>query len=302
PGGDGGIGFDDLQYAASVGVIVPAGRTGALDLVDPGTGAVAQVTGFSADEVYGGGHGEGTTSAVVGGGWLLAIDRTAMRLDVVDPATRAIVAHAALAASPDYVRWIDATGEAWVTEPDGEQIEVFRIAADGAASRGATVHVAGGPESLVVSPRRGVAYAHLWHGKTVAIDVASRRVTATWANGCTGSRGIALDEARGWLFVGCAEGQVTVLDVDHDATTLGHADTDAGVDIIAYAPALHRIYAPASKTGTLAVLAVGDGGELATVATVALAKGSHCATTDGAGRVWACDPDHGRLLAVTGLP
>jgi hypothetical protein len=212
------------------------------------------------------------------------------------------VKRAKLAGSPDYVRWIPTTHEAWVTEPDAEQIEVFAISSDGAAKPTATIRVDGGPESLVLSERRGLAYSHLWKGKTVAIDVTKRKIVATWPNGCKGSRGIALDEAHGWLFVGCSEGGATVIDIDHDGTALGRADSGAGVDIIAYAPELHRLYVPSAKTGTLAVLAVDDRGELTSLATVPIATGSHCATTDGAGTVWVCDPEHGRLLAVTGLP
>ena len=38
PGGSAGIGFDDLRFAPASGrVLVPAGRTGVLALVDPAT-------------------------------------------------------------------------------------------------------------------------------------------------------------------------------------------------------------------------------------------------------------------------
>src|SRR5437868_2222562 len=63
PGGEAGIGFDDMQYEPALKrVLVGAGRTGALDLIDPASGAIEQVTGFTAEVSYGGGHGEGTTS------------------------------------------------------------------------------------------------------------------------------------------------------------------------------------------------------------------------------------------------
>src|SRR5260221_14735069 len=83
-GGSGGIGFDDLGYSAELGqVLVPAGRTGNLDLVDPKTLAITTTGGFSAQANYGGGHGEGTTSADAGRGLLFATDRSKMQLDVV---------------------------------------------------------------------------------------------------------------------------------------------------------------------------------------------------------------------------
>jgi hypothetical protein len=41
PGGQAGIGFDDLRFSPELGrVVVPAGRTGRVDLVDPRSHAV----------------------------------------------------------------------------------------------------------------------------------------------------------------------------------------------------------------------------------------------------------------------
>ena len=48
PDGRGGIGFDDLRYDAASGtLLVPAGRTGNVDLIDPATKAVTPIGGFS---------------------------------------------------------------------------------------------------------------------------------------------------------------------------------------------------------------------------------------------------------------
>src|SRR4051812_35497340 len=77
PGGERGIGFDDLGYSAALGkVLVPSGATGKVNLVDPRSGAVESISGFSAGAGSGQGHGEGTTSADVGNGFLFASDRT----------------------------------------------------------------------------------------------------------------------------------------------------------------------------------------------------------------------------------
>src|SRR5437868_3133020 len=85
PGGDGGVGFDDLGFSTALHrVIVPGGRTGNLDLVDPATRDVTAIGGFSRDASYGGGHGEGTTSADEGRGLLFASDRAKRLLIVVD--------------------------------------------------------------------------------------------------------------------------------------------------------------------------------------------------------------------------
>src|SRR5713226_8864573 len=56
PGGEGGIGFDDLGFSASLRkVIVPAGRTGTLDLVDPETREVVSIRGLARSRTFRGG-------------------------------------------------------------------------------------------------------------------------------------------------------------------------------------------------------------------------------------------------------
>src|SRR5437867_1236002 len=71
----------------------------------------------------------------------------------------------------------------------------------------AFIPVPGGPESLAIDKTRGRGYSNLWTGTTVAIDLKSRAISERWSNGCEGSRGLALDEQGGRLFVGCAEGR-----------------------------------------------------------------------------------------------
>ncbi len=301
PGGEGGIGLDDLRYSHKLGrVLVPAGRTGNLDLIDPVSGALEVIPGFGSKESYSGGHGDGTTSVDEGAGFLFAIDRTSKRVDVVDPLAKTILSGAALEANPDYVRYVASTSELWVTEPDAEQIEIFQLPEGKAPvpKHTAVIAVKGGPESLVIDAKRGRAYAHLWDGATVSINLKSRSIAAHWKNGCSGSRGIALDEERGFLFVGCAEGRAVVLDVDHDGKELSNVATGSGVDIIDYDPLRSHVYVPAAKSATLTILGVSARGELSVLGTLPAAKGSHCATTDGNGHVFVGDPGAGLLLVI----
>jgi hypothetical protein len=300
PGGAGGVGFDELRFSAALGrVLVPAGRTGSLDLVDPVTGAVEAIGGFAEAAAGHGGHGDGTTSADEGAGLLFAIDRTRTTVDVIDPAARAIVASAPLTAEPDYVRFVPSTRELWVTEPEAESIEIFGLpeGARPVPERRGALAVAGGPESLVIDGRRGRAYTHLWKGGTVAIDLASRAIVATWSNGCEGSRGIALDEERGWLFTGCREGRATVLDVA-DGRLLSSEPTGVGVDIIAYDSARRHLYVPAAQSATLTILGVSAAGELRVLGAEPVPSGAQGVATDGAGRVFVGDPLAGQLVVV----
>jgi len=298
PGANGGIGFDDLTFAPRLGrLVAPAGRTGKLDLIDPATREAVAVDGFATTEGHARGHEQGTTSADEGGAFIFAIDRTTKRLDVVDPKQRKIVANAPLGGSPDYVRWVESTREVWVTEPDNDRIEIFAVAGTPPKpSHAAFIKVDGGPESLVIDNKRQRAFTHLWKASSVAVDLHSRSTIATWHNGCSGSRGIALDESRGFLFAGCSEGKAFTIDVDHDGKPIGSATTGNGVDVIAYSASLKHLYVPGAASATMTILDVKDTGELVTLATLPTAKGAHCVAADDQGGVWVCDPEEGRIL------
>ncbi len=298
PGGSEGIGFDDLRFSVTLGkVLVPAGRTGSLVLLDPATRNVTAIEGFSAKKEYGGGHEDGVTSADDGSGWVFATDRTSGLLAVIDPGSRRIVSRSKLGGAPDYVRYVEPAGEVWVTEPDSERIEIFHLLAGipPVAVHDAFLSVPGGPESLVVDTRRGRAYTHLWNGKTVAIDVKARSIAATWENGCKGSRGIALDEARGFLFAGCSEGKAVALDVG-TGKLLSSVSSGSGVDVIDYNRKLSHLYLPGAKSATMAVLGVSAQGKLSLLGRRRTAPGAHCVAADGNGNVFVCDSKKGRLL------
>ncbi len=302
PDGDRGIGFDDLLFSPALGkVLVPAGRSGRLDLIDPKTLSVDSIAGFTTGRSFGGGHDEGTTSADAGGGLLFASDRSRKLIAIVDPAKKEIVGSAKLGGGPDYVRWVEPLGEVWVTEPGRKGIEYFKLEAGAKPKLVASgfIPIAGGPESLVVDASRGRAYTHTWASATVAIDLKAHKEVARWPNDCKGSRGIALDAPKGWLFVGCDEGKAVALDITRDGRRLGEATSGKGVDIIAYSPRLSHLYLPGGDSATMAIIAVTPTGELKVLATVPTANDAHCVAADDSGHAYVCDPSKGRLLVVT---
>jgi hypothetical protein len=299
PGGSAGIGFDDLRFSDELHrVLVPAGRTGRLDLVDPSTGEVTSVDGFSRVDRRASGHGEGTTSADAGQGWVFATDRGDRTLAVVDPAARRIVARAKLDGVPDYVRWVGATHEVWVTEPDRRSIETFRLEGGPPPrlTRTGSISLPDAPESLVVDSSSRRAYTNTFRDQTFAIDIDTRSVAARWPNRCRGARGLDLDTARRLLFVGCDEGKVVSLDVGHGGSIAGEATTGTGVDSIAYSPGLRHLYVPAEESANVTVVGVGARGELEVLGAIPAAPEAHCAAADDRGNVYVCDPKHGRLL------
>jgi DNA-binding beta-propeller fold protein YncE len=296
PGGAGGIGFDDLRFSAVLGkVLVPAGRTGKLCLIDPKDQSLTVVSGFSAKESYVKGHGDGITSVDEGNGVLFVTDRSALMLDVVDTASMSVKQSASLAFGPDYVRYVAPTNEVWVTQPGKDRIEVFSLSGNKPVHAD-FIDVSGGPESLIIDKTRGRAYTHLWKSTTLAIDLKSRKIVANWPNGCEGSRGIAFDEPNGFLFVGCEEGKAVVLDVVHDGKPISNITSGSGVDIIAFNPTLAHLYFPGGDSATMAILGVSNTGQLSLLGTVPIAKDSHCVTADSAGNAYVCDPHKGQLL------
>lgn len=297
PGGEAGIGFDDIVYAPALHrVIVPAAQTGRVYLIDPATWSHESCAVWRGR----------TTSADAGEGYVFAADRAHSAVNVIDPKRQKVVASATLEMEPDIVRYVPATHEVWVTEehPQKGQVEILAFSAGSTVllSHSADVKVAGGggPESLAVDLVRSRVYTNREDRKvTVAIDIASHRIVAEWKNGTEGaSSGLALDETAAWLFVGSGAGGVAVVDVAHNGRILGTLRVGKGTDLIGYNPILRHVYVPDPKEGTLSIVGLSPGGEPRLLGTVETAKGSHAAAADDRGQVWVTDPHHGRLLVV----
>lgn len=298
-GGDKGVGFDDLALAPQLGrLLVPGGGTGKLILLDPKTLEQRAIDGFSKAAFSG--NLEGATSATEGPGVVLALDRTAKELRVVDPHTGTIVGSTALAGAPARVGWMENTAEIWVSEPDASQLEVFTLV--GSPSRPrliASVPVKDGLTGMLVDRTRGRVYVNTTTGRTVAIEVGHHQPAGTWKNGCEDARGLALDPPRGLLFVACHEGKVIALDIDRNGKKVGELVTGAGIDSIAYDVKLAHLAVPSPETGLVTLASAGGGGVLQKLGDLEATKGAHCATYDGDGRVFVCDPARGRLVIVT---
>ncbi|HEY2664262.1 MAG TPA: hypothetical protein VGI47_07975 [Candidatus Binataceae bacterium] len=300
PGGKNGVGFDDLVFDPVLHrVVVPAAQRGQLVLIDPGNLSFATINGFSVVQDYSRGHADGVTSADAAGDKLLATDRTSRRLCFVDPKSKTILRTLPLGGGPDYVRFVESTAAAWVTEPERERIEIFPLITDSTAQSARSIPLAipGGPESLVIDDSHDRAYTNLWSHQTIAIALDSRQIVARFGNGCAGSRGLALDPVRGFLFVGCAEGRLAVL----DSTTgklLGEVSGGPGVDIIAYSPTQRQVYLPSARGGSLAIVDIAASGAPTVVRSVPIPKGAHCVAADDSGSAYLCDPATGQIVVI----
>ena len=300
PNGKPGIGFDDLRYSRSLGrVLVPGGRSGVLALIEPETAQVSVVRGFSVTAGFDGGHDDGVTSVDEGRGLLFATDRTAQTVSVVDPSRLSIVASAPLGARPDYIRYVAATDELWVTEPGAGRIEIFALEGDPPTPRSvASISMANGPESLVIDASRGRAYTHRWQAATLAIDVRTRDVVAEWPNGCAASRGIDVDPVQGFVLASCSEGTASVLDAEREGRILSTLARGAGFDVLGFDANRRHLYLAGSACACLTVLGVSSQGELSFLGRMDAPGDTHCAVADDRGNVWVCDPGAGAVRRV----
>lgn len=304
PDGTVGIGFDDLQYSATLDrVVAPAGRAGYVGLVDPATEAVTRLGQFSTLDSYAGGHDFGTTSAIEVEGMIYAIDRETLQLVQLDADTGATVSMIALTGAPDYVRYAKATRELWITQPSGgSRFQIVKVTEDTppVMQDDGVLAVAGGPESFVLNETGDTGYTNTFLGTTIAIDIATRTLSAPWSNGCSISLGIAFDAVHQRVFVGCAEGKAVALDAV-DGTELSTLTVGAGVDIISYNPMLSHLYLNGSTMGQLTVADVTDMGELSElmVLETAPSTNSSCVLGDPHGNIWVCDANAGQLFRIT---
>ena len=244
PGGEPGIGLDDLRFSATLGkLVVPAGRTGNVVLVDPATLEVTTIGGFSAFDRFDGGDQQGVESADEGGGLVFAVDRAAFTLNVVDPLARAIVATTTLEHSePDYIRFSAARNELWIANVNRGRFEVLSTAGSTAPIHEAFVTASGGPEGIAIDDIRGRVYGRAFSGDVIVVDMAARAEIARWTTGCASAHGIPIaDPDRPFVYVGCGDATVVVMDAD-TGTSLGRFRLGSGSSIIAYAPALRHLY------------------------------------------------------------
>jgi hypothetical protein len=325
-----GIGFDDIVYSPELGkLIVPLDGTGRIALLDPKTLDVQYIDGFSKIDPTTNGQG-GSTSATVAHGLIYALDNSALEIKIVDPNTRQIIGSAKVQSFPDFIRYVAATNELWVTEGDPEQIEIFSLGKENPpipVSTG-TISTPNGPEYLVIDNSHGLAYTNEpASGTTAVIQVQTHDVIAQWGNGCSSARTMVLDEEQGWLIVACNEGKVVILDTNQDGLQLSTINYGGGLDFVGYNPKLHHVYIPSGTSSVLGVFAVEIGPKATktpnphapptptpppelptptiTIVTTLLRLGTadtgdkdRCLVNDDQGHIWVCDSANSQLFMV----
>jgi DNA-binding beta-propeller fold protein YncE len=299
-GGPDGVLMDYLACDRATGhVWVPAGNTGSVDVIEAGTDKVTQLPGFPTAEVERRGRKRtvGPSSASVGDGVVYVGNRADSTICAVDMKTRKKGACVALSSMPDGVAYVATTKEVWVTTPRDSALVILDASKPGVLTVKTTMKLEGSPEGYAVDGPHGIFYTNLEDkDRTLAIDVRSRAVKATWKPECgeEGPRGLALDLSLKFLFVACTE-EAVVLDMAHDGAVRSRLPTGAGVDNIDYLPSKRQLYVAAGQ-GYLTVARVSSDGTLTAIASGATAEGARVVVADAKGGAYVADSRGGRIL------
>ncbi|PYJ98960.1 MAG: hypothetical protein DME68_05225 [Verrucomicrobia bacterium] len=296
PGATGVVRLDYFAYDRSTGrVWVPASNTGSVDVIDESSDAVSQVTGFKTGEVELRGRKVtlGPTAVSVGDGVVYIGNRGDSTLCIIDAHSlerggclQVAPPSAGPAAAPDGVVYIAATRELWITTgapPLGissadKSIQVFDASDPRHLTPKTKIPLNGSAEGYAVDNQRGFA--------------------ATWNAGSTELQGLALDSARGFLFVACGDHVVNV-DVARHGKIIDSLQTGPGLDNIDYSTDQKTLYAAASLAATLSIAEVGDDGKFHLKATVPTVKGARGVVAGKGETAYLIDPAEGRILKLT---
>lgn len=276
PGGTAdGIAMDYIGYHAATNTVWIPGNVGTVYVIDAATAKIRQVTGFPTKEVTIRDRKRllGPSSVTFGDGKVYIGNRGDSSVCAVDPKTLERGKCEVLASMPDGLAYVAPTKEVWVTTPRDKSIRILDAAT---LKEKTTLTFEGNPEGFAVDAKRHRFYTNLEDkDRTLAIDLTSHKIEATWNPACgeDGPHGLRADETSGHLFVACSA-KVEVLNAAGDGAILSSIDTGNGVDDFDYAAGSREVYAGAARDAKLTIAHADPAGKLTLVATVPTAAGA----------------------------
>jgi DNA-binding beta-propeller fold protein YncE len=283
-------------------VWVPAGGTGNVDVIDTKTQALHAIEKFPTAEVERSGRKRmiGPSSATIGDGFVYVGNRGDSSVCAIDATSFARGGCVTIPSSPDGVVYLARARQVWVTTPRDNSIVILEASAASAPKLAGSFTLEGAPEGYAVDDARGLFYTNLEDkDRTLRIDVATHKVTATWQPACgeDGPRGLAIEPKQQFLVVACPD-HVEVLDAAKDGKILSRLDTGAGVDNLDYLPATRTLYVAAGGAARLSVATLDQAGVLTLVGARETAKGARNAVATEEGVAYVADGPEAKILVV----
>jgi len=313
PAANGAVALDYFAYDPATGKVwVPASNLGSVVVIDEKTDAVSQVAGFKTGEIERRGRKVtlGPTAASIGDGVVYIGNRGDATLCWIDKSSlnrgECVPASSDQGVTPDGVLYASVTKEVWITTRPvsssnaeaAKALQVFDASDPHHLKWKTKIPLDGLGEGYAVDNGRGLFYTNVeGPGSTIAIDMRAKKIVSKWNPGSADVGGLALDSARGFLFVACGD-HVVNLDAAHDGKILDSIQTGAGLDNIDYSAEKKILYAAASQTATLTIAEVGDDGKFRLKATVPTAKGARSVVAGNDETAYLIDPAQGRILKL----
>jgi hypothetical protein len=298
--GTGDVTMDYIAFdPATNSLWVPAGNTGAVDVVDVATDKIRQIPNLPTAEVQarGGTRVLGPSGVSIGEGVVYIGNRGGSEVCAFNSRTLARVACQHLDSRPDGVAYVAPAKEVWVTTPGEQGIRILDAATLTEKSK---LTFQGNPEGYAVDARRSRFYTNLEDkDRTIAIDLKTHETVATWNPACGGGgpHGLGLDVAAGHLFIGCDAG-AEVMNVGGDGAVLSKIETGDGVDDIHYDSATHLLYVGAARAAKLTVARADSAGKLTIVTQVPTKDGARNGVVTGNGTVYLAHGGGAKLPAL----
>ncbi len=303
PGVSGPVTLDLLAYNRATGQVwIPVGETGSVDVFTITTSTFTRVDGFKTSERQARGRKRmmGPSAAAVGDGRVYVSNRASSEVCVVKDASLEVGRCVTLPSPPDVIGYVSGAHEVWVTTPKDRSIVVLDAsqAPREELKTKVVIKTDGSPECYAVDEQRGIFYTNLEDkNRTLAIDIKTHSVKATWTLGCSdGPRGVAVDITRNFVFVACTD-SLQILNGSRDGARLGTFDTGAGVDAIEYFAASKELYVAAGKAARMSVVRFSNEGAPSLVTAVTTAPGARNPVVDSNGVAYLVDPETAHLLA-----
>lgn len=275
-GGEGGWDYLTVDTAANRLYITRGTHVMAVDLAhDSVTGDIPNTPGVHgvaiADRLGRGYTSNGRDSSV-----------TAFDLHTLAP----IGQYGPTGANPDAIGYDPASGRVFTFNGRGQSMTALDARTGKVIG---TVPLGGKPEFVAVTGRGGLFVNIESTNELAAVNTRTLAVTARYKiAGCEEPSGLALDRARGRLFVGCGNKVMTV----HDASSgrqIATLPVGEGVDAVGFDPGTGDVFVSAGD-GTLTVVRDAGGDKWEVAQTVQTKRGA---------RTLAVDPVHHRVYVVT---
>ncbi len=291
----------DLTYdRATHQVWMPLGALGKVAVFATATGAFTEIDGFKIVKTWNGAKPQGPSAVATGDGVAYVANRAAGEVCVVSEATLKLGACLHIPSAPDVLVYVSALKELWVTTPGEESITVLDASNPDTLVAKTVIKAGGAAEESALDAVHGIFYTKLAaKNRVFAFDVKQRSPVRSWPLGCNdtiGSRTIAVDGARSFVFVGCVNVGLEVYDGAHDGALVGKVETGRGVfGGMAYVEATKRLYVAAAWAHRLSTIELSDHGVPTVVATTTIPDANGGVVAD-ATSAYVVDPETARLL------